>query len=299
MTNEIAIADIREMSATMAKSGLFGKTPDQMMSLMLIAQAEGLHPAVAAMEYDIIQNRPSLRGQAALARFQQCGGKIQWLVRTEAEAKAKFSHPQGGELTVSWTMEKAQKMNLTNKDNWKKQPGTMLSWRCVAEGVRAVYPACLNKMYLSEEVQDFEPLRNVTPEPEYLPVIENKIKPAEKIEDIPPAKTENTEPVEKTAEVIALEKRAGELTEKAGMSAHQKAVVYNAVGKDLKKYCDKVERNITDKIVTLKFDLNEFLEDDNTSQGDKAKISAVLNSGEPDIKTLSAILDEVNLGKLF
>jgi hypothetical protein len=32
----------------------------------------------------------------------------------------------------------------------------MLSARVVAEGVRACYPACLNGVYLAEEVQDFD-----------------------------------------------------------------------------------------------------------------------------------------------
>lgn len=162
--NEVMIpfSELQQMAVTMAKSGMFGKTPEQMLSLMMIAQAENLHPALAAMEYDIIQGRPALKGQAALARFQQAGGSVRWMVKTDAEAKAVFSHPQGGELTVSWTIERAKKMNLDQKDNWKKQPGVMLSWRCVSEGVRAVFPACLNRMYLAEEVQDFEPLRNVT-----------------------------------------------------------------------------------------------------------------------------------------
>lgn len=164
MSNElIPFSALREMASTMAVSGMFGKSKEQMLALMLIAQAENLHPAIAAMEYDVIQNRPALKGQAALARFQQSGGSIKWITRTDTEAKATFSHPKGGELTISWTMDKARKMKLDQKDNWQKQPSVMLSWRCIAEGVRAVYPACLNRMYLAEEVQDFEPMRDVTP----------------------------------------------------------------------------------------------------------------------------------------
>lgn len=164
MSGEIvAYKDLQSMAVAMTKSGMFGKSQDQMVSLMLIAQAEGLHPAIAAMEYDIIQGRPALKAQAALARFQQSGGYIKWESRTDKEARATFSHPLGGSLTISWTMDKATKMGLAGRDNWKKQPEVMLAWRCVAEGVRAVYPACLNRMYLAEEVQDFDPLpRNVT-----------------------------------------------------------------------------------------------------------------------------------------
>lgn len=171
--NEVALVpfdQVERMASAMSRSGLFNKTPEQMLSLMLIAQAEGIHPAIAAQEYDVIQGRAALKSQAALARFQMAGGAILWLKRTDTEASAKFAHPQGGELVVTWTMERARKMGLADKDNWKKQPAIMLQWRVVAEGVRAIYPACLNRMYLTDEVVDFEPMpappdRVVTPEP--------------------------------------------------------------------------------------------------------------------------------------
>lgn len=167
--------DLERMATAMAKSNLFGKSPDQMIALMLIAQAEGIHPAMAAQEYDIIQGRPALKSQSALARFQAAGGRVNWTRRDNQACEAEFSHPQGGTVSVSWTMERAKQMGLDGKDNWRKQPGIMLQWRCVAEGVRACYPACLNRLYLVEEVMDFEPapaapaMRNVT-EPQPAPV---------------------------------------------------------------------------------------------------------------------------------
>lgn len=174
MNDLIPFADIERMAQVMGKNGMFGKKPDELLPLMLIAQAEGNHPALAAIEYDIIQGRPALKGQAALARFQQAGGRIEWLVRSDVEAKARFWHQQGGELIVSWTIDRARKMKLDTKDNWQKQPVVMLSWRCVAEGVRAVFPACLNRMYLVEEVQDFDskpPAPEMKPAPEPVTVV--------------------------------------------------------------------------------------------------------------------------------
>jgi hypothetical protein len=164
----IPVAELERMATIMAKSSLFGSgdkkwTSDQILSLMLIAQAEGLHPATAAQEYDIIQGKPALKSQSALARFQNAGGKITWITRTDAEATATFSHPQSSDVTVTWNMARAERMGLAGKDNWKKQPGIMLQWRTVAEGVRVCYPACLNRMYTVEEVQDMPPMRNVTP----------------------------------------------------------------------------------------------------------------------------------------
>jgi hypothetical protein len=153
----IPFSDMERMAQAIAKSGLFGlKSPDQAVALMLVAQSEGRHPASVAAEFDIIQGRPALKSQAALARFQTAGGKIQWLVRNDHECTAEFSHPAGGTLQVSWTMDRAHAAGLTGKQTWKQYPTAMLSARTVAEGVRAVFPACLNGVYLAEEVQDFD-----------------------------------------------------------------------------------------------------------------------------------------------
>lgn len=145
------------MAQAITKSGLFGiKQPEQAVALMLVAQAEGRHPASVASEFDIIQGRPALKSQAALARFQAAGGKIQWTSRGPNKCSAKFSHPQGGDLEITWTMDRANAAGLTGKQTWKQYPDQMLSARVVAEGVRAVFPACLNGVYLAEEVQDFD-----------------------------------------------------------------------------------------------------------------------------------------------
>jgi len=180
------------MASSITKSGLFGiKTQDQALALMLVAQAEGRHPASVATEFDIVQGRPALKSQAALSRFQLAGGKIQWVKRTEDECAAEFSHPAGGTLTVSWTWKRAVDAGLTGKQTWKQYPIQMLSARVVAEGVRAVFPACLNGVYLAEEVQDFDARPSMTrvksepvQEPQTVTLIENtpvveSMKPAE------------------------------------------------------------------------------------------------------------------------
>ena len=155
--NLYPLSDLQTMAGALAKSQLFGvKTVDQALGLILVAQAEGRHPATIAQEYDIIQGRPALKSASALARFQHAGGKIQWIVSNAQEAEAEFSHPLGGTLQIRWDMERAKVAQLLGKDNWKKFPDQMLRARCVSEGVRAVFPACLNGMYVAEEVQDFD-----------------------------------------------------------------------------------------------------------------------------------------------
>ena len=75
MSNLIPVNDIQTMALAVVKSGLFGmKTVEQATALMLIAQAEGYHPALAARDYHIIQGRPTLKAETMMARFQQQGG---------------------------------------------------------------------------------------------------------------------------------------------------------------------------------------------------------------------------------
>ena len=155
--NIVPYSDIEKMGNAFAKSGLFGvKTPEQAIALMLVAQAEGRHPATIAMEYDIIAGRPALKSQTALIRFQNAGGKIKWITRTEIEVSAEFSHPACESLIIKWDIKRAEKMGYMIKDNWKKQTMIMMQWRVVAEGVRACYPACLGGAYLDSEVMDFD-----------------------------------------------------------------------------------------------------------------------------------------------
>jgi hypothetical protein len=123
---------------------------------MLIAQAEGMHPAIAARDYHVIQGRPALKADAMLARFQSSGGKVVWKVYEDAEVTGEFSHPQGGTVTITWTFAQATKIGLTGKDNWRNYPRAMLRARVISEGIRTTYPGCVVGVYTPEEVEDFK-----------------------------------------------------------------------------------------------------------------------------------------------
>lgn len=151
----IPINDIARMADAMAESGLFGmKTSAQAMALMLVAQSEGQHPATIAQDYDVIQGKATRKTHSVLARFQAAGGRVEWHELTESKADATFAHPSGGALRMVWTIDQAKKANLTGKDNWKNYPRAMLRARCIAEGVRAVYPAALGGLMVTEEAMD-------------------------------------------------------------------------------------------------------------------------------------------------
>ena len=150
--------DIERLAASVAKSGLFGmKTTDQALALMMIAQAEGLHPALAARDYDIIQGRPAKKAEAMQRDFLMAGGKIEWHALSDTIADATFAHPQGGTVRISWDIQRAAAAGLASKDNYKKFPRQMLRSRTVSEGVRTVWPLATSGMYVPEEAGDIRP----------------------------------------------------------------------------------------------------------------------------------------------
>jgi hypothetical protein len=198
MSKEIAtMQDMQIMAQAACKSGLFAMpSPEAALTLMLLCQAEGLHPIQALRQYHIIKGRPAMRADAMQAAFQNAGGKIQWHERNDEKASATFSHPAGGDLTVTWTIEQAKKAGLTGNPTWQKFPRAMMSARVVSEGCRAVYPAVVCGLYEPSEIMDFddEPVKTT-----------RKAKTPETAQDVArnvPVDTKHAEP-EKTTPVPA------------------------------------------------------------------------------------------------
>lgn len=156
------LGEASRIAEYIADSGLFGcKTKEQAFSLMLLADAEGLHPAAAARDYHIIEGRPSLKADAMLARYMAAGGKVEWLERSDTRVAAKFTHPSSGTVEIEWTIERAKRItrkgrSLTDGDNWRNYARQMLAARTISEGVRASYPGVVSGVYTPEEVQDFD-----------------------------------------------------------------------------------------------------------------------------------------------
>jgi len=161
-----------QLAKAFADSKLFGMTdPNQVLALMAICESEGIHPAKAVQEYHIIQGRPALKADAMMARFQAAGGKVNWEVYTDERVTGTFSHPNGGSLLVTWTIDQARNIGLVKPGSgWQKFPRAMLRSRCISEGIRSVYPGSVTGFYSPEEVQDFEPVKTrdmgrIQPEP--------------------------------------------------------------------------------------------------------------------------------------
>lgn len=150
-------AELQVMADNVYQSGMFGlKNKNQVYTLMLIAQSEGLHPIEAVQQYNVINGLPAMKTIEKHTRFNKSGGKLKWIETTDKIAKAEMTHPSyDGVYLSEFTIEEAQAMGLVGKDNWKRMPKKMLMARCLSSGINAIAPDCLgNVKYTVEDIQD-------------------------------------------------------------------------------------------------------------------------------------------------
>ncbi len=152
----VPLDQMQTMAAACAKSGLFGaKTPEQALTIMLLAQAEGRHPMSAAKDYNIIKGKPAKTADAMLRDFLAAGGSVVWHKYEDSGCEATFSHPQGGSIKVDWDHKRMVQAQIENDAMYKKYPRSMYRARCITEGVRTVYPGATGGLYAPEEVRSF------------------------------------------------------------------------------------------------------------------------------------------------
>jgi len=150
---------IREMALQVVKSGLFPaiKTPEQAFTLMMLADAFGIHPMKVGLIFDILPGgKPSMKGEAMLAEFYARGGTVEWGKSDTTECNAVFYSPGVPKgYHARFTIEDAKRAQLTGKTNWQHYAADMLRWRCATRGIKATLPAAGLGLYPTEVAQDF------------------------------------------------------------------------------------------------------------------------------------------------
>jgi hypothetical protein len=156
-----SVQDLQIMAESVAKSRLFGLDTAQAFTLMLLCQAEGIHPVRAVQRYHVIQGRPVMKADAMLADFQRIGGSVKWLTENDDREKceAVFTHPRFAPegKTIRFGFNDAKAAGLTGNPTWQKYPANMLRARVISTGIRMLAPGIVAGLYTPEEVGDFEP----------------------------------------------------------------------------------------------------------------------------------------------
>lgn len=184
------MSDMERVALAIAKGGLFGSTdPNAVLTLCLVAQAEGKHPGLVMQQYHIINGKPAKKAEAMLVDFIAAGGKVEWHQLDDECADATFSHPQGGSARITWDKARVVQAQLGGNAMHKKYPRQMLRSRVVSEGVRTVFPGATSGLYVPEEVVDFDEPRRTPPTPV-----------AQRARDLTPHQPEQIEHVEAVEE---------------------------------------------------------------------------------------------------
>jgi hypothetical protein len=136
----------------------FRGKPLEATAAILAGLEVGLQPMAALKSFDIIYGVAAPRALALRAIVQSFGHEVVMVESTESRCKMKGRRRDSSEWqTVSWTMDRAKQLGLTGKENWRKQPATMLVARATSELCRLVAAdAILGLGYSAEEISDGE-----------------------------------------------------------------------------------------------------------------------------------------------
>lgn len=135
--------------------------PDEVTGCILAGAELNLKPMAALASIDLIEGRPSIRANTMRGLLLAAGGEIEVMDANDTRVimRARLS-PSRAWQEVTWTMDRARKMGLDGKSNWKKMPQAMLVARATSELVRLVAAHLLIGMpYSSEELAD-EPMQD-------------------------------------------------------------------------------------------------------------------------------------------
>jgi hypothetical protein len=115
--------------------GLVGTSSDPLRGL-----------AVALTQIYVIEGKATLSAQLMRGLILREGNKIEYLAMDIEQCTLKGTRRDGAELTVTWTMEDAERAELSTtqgsgklKSNWRHYPRSMLLARATTELARALF----------------------------------------------------------------------------------------------------------------------------------------------------------------
>jgi hypothetical protein len=153
----IAISNIAANIATTSLAGAYRGKPDEVTAVILAGHELGIQPMTSLKSIDVIQGQPALRAHAMRGLLQSKGHEIE-LVESDDNHCVMRGRRQGADewQTVVWDIPRARLLGLLGKDQWKKQPKTMLINRATGEICRLVAADALHGMpYAAEELDGY------------------------------------------------------------------------------------------------------------------------------------------------
>jgi hypothetical protein len=130
-------------------------TPEQAITIAMAGRELGLSPMTAFRSIHLIDGKITMSADlmAGLALSRIPGSRVDVVHTDNGRAVVEAQRPGGKPVTLTFTIEDAQRAGLTGKDNWKKYPAAMLRARAIAAAARAVFPDVFLGVYTPEELE--------------------------------------------------------------------------------------------------------------------------------------------------
>lgn len=170
MGNELTVAGAEELHAQMdyakavAHSDIvpdaYRGKPANILIAMGFGQSMGLSPAESMYRINVIKGKPTMGAELIAAQVRKAGHKLR-IRKDEANMSVTAIIVRSDDPDYPFTATRdqawAQQMGLTGKDNYKKQPMTMLTWRAITAVAREACPEALfGVAYTPDEMHDFD-----------------------------------------------------------------------------------------------------------------------------------------------
>lgn len=133
-----------------------GKPANCLLAIGL-GQSMGLSPSESLMRIDVIQGKATASAELVASNVRRAGHKLRLEVNQNPPAAraviVRADDPDYEHVVIrdeAW----AKQMGLSSKDNYRKQPATMLGWRAVTACARQACPEALYGVaYSADEIQ--------------------------------------------------------------------------------------------------------------------------------------------------
>ena len=188
MTNELArapqptLAEQVNYANSVAKAGIlpqaYRNRPADIIVAMGLGQSMGLSPMESVYRINVIQGKPTASAELIASQVRKAGHKLR-IRKDEKKMSATCTIVRADDPDYPFTVTRdrawAEQMGLSGKDNYKRQPLTMLTWRAVTACAREACPEALYGVaYTPDEMEDI-PREHAPAEPVR---VEARVEPA-------------------------------------------------------------------------------------------------------------------------
>lgn len=138
----------------------YRNNPANVVIAVNLGQSMGLSPAESLYRINVIQGKPTASAELIAAQVRKAGHKLR-ITKDEARQSvtATIVRCDDPDYPISETRdaEWAKRMGLAGKDNYRKQPMTMLTWRAITACAREACPEALYGVaYTPDEMHDMD-----------------------------------------------------------------------------------------------------------------------------------------------